>query len=109
MATNESATSGGAFGIVAVLAILVGAAIFGYGLLLVPTSLLGGGWIAAIGLSLVLSGLFATDWAGGRFDLSRTARRRLSLGFAVLAVLLLIAFAILSGASFETESIESSS
>ncbi|ELY65212.1 hypothetical protein [Natrinema versiforme] len=109
MTTNESATFGGVFGIVAVLAILVGAAIAGYGVLLVQTSLLGGGWIAAIGLSLVLSGLFATDWAGDRFDLLRTARRRLSLGFAVLAVLLLIAFVGISGASFESEAIESSS
>ncbi|WP_226482377.1 hypothetical protein [Natrinema amylolyticum] len=57
----------------------------------------------------MLSGLVATDWAGDRFDLSRTARRRLSLGFAVLAVLLLLAFVGISGASFETESIESSS
>ena len=54
------------------LAILLGAAVFGYGLPLVPTSVLGGAHVAAIGLSLTLAGLFATGWVGDRFDLSPT-------------------------------------
>ncbi|MFC6826442.1 hypothetical protein [Halopelagius fulvigenes] len=53
MTTSESveSTASGIFAVGVVLAVLVGAAVFGYGLLLVPVSALGGGWIAAIGLS----------------------------------------------------------
>ena len=85
MTTDVSSTSEGSFGFVAVSTVLVGAAVLGYGLLLVPTSLLGGAWIAAIGLSVLLSGFCATGWAGDRFDLPDTDRRNLSLAFAALA------------------------
>ncbi|EMA45216.1 hypothetical protein C449_08012 [Halococcus saccharolyticus DSM 5350] len=79
---------------------------FGYGLLLVPVSVLGGGHIAAIGLSLVLSGLFATEWAGDRWGLSAADRRTLSLAFGVLAGLLLVAFVVVNFASFESGGVE---
>ena len=69
--------------------------------MLVQTSVLGGAHVAAIGLSLSLAGLFATDWAGGRLGLSAGARRRLSLAFALLAAVLLVAFAVVNVASFE--------
>ena len=81
---------------------LVGAAILGYGLLLVPVSVLGGAWIAATGLSLGLSGLFATAWVGDRFGLSAATRRTLSLSFAVFAASLSVSFAAVTLASFET-------
>ncbi|SEQ85553.1 hypothetical protein SAMN04489841_2534 [Natrinema salaciae] len=87
---------------------LFGALVFGYGLLLVPSSVLGGVWIAAIGLSLALSGVFATERVGKRFARSAAARRKFSLAFAVLAVVLLVAFAAINGASFESAAIERS-
>lgn len=105
MTINKSITSRDVFGAVAVLAVIVEVLVFGYGLLLVPQSVLGGVWIAAIGLSLVLSGLFAAERAG---DLSPVARRRLSLAFVVLAVVLLAASVVVNGATFEAEEIESS-
>ncbi|MFA9503047.1 hypothetical protein ACERIM_09705 [Natrinema sp. H-ect1] len=95
--------------VVAAAAILVGALVAGYGLLVVPASVLGGGWIVAIGLSLLLSGAFATEWAGDRTDLSPTTRHRLSLGLAALAVCLLLALVAVSGATFTSDTIEVSS
>ena len=79
---------------------------FGYGLLLVPTSVLGGAHVAAIGLSLSLAGLFATEWAGDRFGLSAADRRRLSLAFGLLAAVLLVAFVVINVASFESAETE---
>lgn len=102
VSSNGFSTSGGSFGVVAALAMLVGAMVFGYGILLVPSSVLGGVWIAAIGLSLALSGLFATERAGDRFGLSAADRRALSLAFAALAAFLLAAYAIVNFASFES-------
>jgi hypothetical protein len=102
MTTTTAATSGRLVGLVAVAAMLLGGLIFGYGLLVLPVSVLGGVHIAAIGLSLILSGLFATEWAGARFGLDAAQRTRLSLGFAVLAVLLLVAFVVINFASFES-------
>ncbi|RDI73024.1 hypothetical protein DWB78_05695 [Halopelagius longus] len=72
---------------------------FGYGLLLVPGSALGGAWIAAIGLSLLLSALLATERVGGRLGLSAAGRRTASLAFAALAVVLLVAFVVVNYAS----------
>lgn len=100
--TTTSTTFGGSFGVLAVLAILAGVFVFGYGLLVLPTSVLGGVWIGAIGLSLALSGLFATEWAGDRFDLSAPTRRRLSLAFVGLAAVLLVAFVVINFAAFES-------
>jgi hypothetical protein len=86
----------------AVVAVLVGAGVFGYGLLLVPLSLLVGAWIAAIGLSLALSGLFATAWVGDRLGLSPSARRTLSLSLGVVALLLFASFVAVNYASVES-------
>ena len=85
---------------------LTGLLVVGYGFLLVPVSVLGGVHIATIGLSLLLSGLFATEWAGGRWGLSASDQRTLSLAFGVLAGLLLVAFVVINFASFESGGIE---
>lgn len=106
---DNSVTSGRSFGVAALLAVVAGAMVFGYGLLLGPVSVLGGAHVAAIGLSLVLSGVFATEWAGDRFGLSAADRRRLSLAFGVLAAVLLVAFVVLNWATFEVEELESGS
>jgi hypothetical protein len=93
---------------VAVAATLLGVAVVGYGLLLVQQSTLGGAHVAAIGLSLALSGLFATGWARRRFDLSETTRRRLVVGLAVLSAALLVLFVVVNFAFFEGGEFESS-
>lgn len=108
MTTSSSAASGGSLGVLDVLTVLVGAMVAGYGLLLVPQSVLGGGWVAAIGCSMALSGLFSTEWAGDRFDLSASGRRRASLAFGALAALLLVAFFVVNGGSFESGVVEGS-
>lgn len=102
MNSTSTATPSSSVSVVAVLAILVGASVFGYGLLLVPTSVLGGAWIAAVGLSLCLSGLFATAWVGDRLGLSAATRRTLSLSFAAFAAVLLVSFVVLNYASVES-------
>ena len=101
MTTTSSLATNRAVGVVAVAAMLVGALVFGYGLLLVPISILGGAHVAAIGLSLFLSGLFTTERLGRRLGLSMATRRTLSLSFAVLAVALLAAFLALNVTTFE--------
>lgn len=63
--------SGRSFGYTAA-AVLVGLFVFGYGLVLVPESTLGGGWIAAIGLSVVL-GASSTPSGQAGDSASRTA------------------------------------
>ncbi|MEF8774563.1 MAG: hypothetical protein V5A23_09165 [Halobacteriales archaeon] len=100
MATDDT---GGDAGVstVAVMAMTVGVLFVGYGLLLLPRSVLSGVHVAAIGVSLALSGLFATEWAGERWDRSAATRRQLSLAFAALAVLLLVAFLVVNVATFE--------
>lgn len=106
MTSNVPYASGEPVGIAAVLSVLLGAVIFGYGLLLVPVSTLGGGWIAAIGLAAILSGAVATEAVGNRLGLPPNRRRRLSLAFAALAVVLAVAFVAVNGATFESEEIE---
>lgn len=101
MTTTHSSTSGGSFGIVALPTVLVGLMISGYGVLLLPLSGLGGAWIIAVGLSLLLAGLFASTWVRERMGLSAATGRRLSLAFATLAVLLLVAFVVVNGVTFE--------
>jgi hypothetical protein len=105
MATEPSWVDRG-LDVVAVLAMLLGALVAGYGLLLVPVSLLGGLHVAAIGASLFLSGLFATEWAGDQFDLAVGTRRNVSLAFAVLAVILAVAFLVVNYASFSTGEVQ---
>lgn len=109
MTLNDPVTSDGTRSVVAVLTAVVGLAGLGYGLLLLPQSGLGGAWIVAIGLSLFLSGLFATEWAGNRLALSPATRRNLSLAFGVLAVVLLVAFVLVNGATFEAGELEGDS
>lgn len=78
----------------------LGTFVLGYGLLLLPVSPLGGAWVAAGGLSLLLAGLFSTAWVQTRLGFSAATGRSLSLGFGVLAVVLLVSFVVLSYASF---------
>jgi hypothetical protein len=98
--TSTNNTSSDAFGVVDVLAMVLGLFVFGYGLLLVPASLLGGAWIAAIGLSLALAGLFATEWAGRRFDLSASEQRHLSLAFGLVSLVLFVSFVAINWVEF---------
>ncbi|GAA0722561.1 putative membrane protein [Halorubrum trapanicum] len=86
--------------IVGVAALIVGAAIALFGLLLLPASLLGGGHVVAIGLSFAVAGALAADIGVDRLGLSDAARRRLALAFGVLAVLLAVAFVVVNYASF---------
>lgn len=88
------------------LAMFVGLVLVGMGILLLPESALGGGHIAAIGLSLFLSGVVATKWAARRWGLSPAEQRKLTLAFSVLAGLLLVAFIVINWATFEGEPIE---
>ena len=76
---------------------LVGAPILGYGLLLVPASVLD----SLHRRSLLLSGVFAAEWAGDRFGLAPGTRRTLSIAFAGLAAILLVAFVVVNYASFK--------
>lgn len=100
MTKNNTTTSGSSFSVVAVLAVFVGLLVFGYGLLLVPVSVLGGVWVAAIGLSLLLAGVFATRWACDHLGLSASDQHTLSVAFSVLALLLLAAYVVVNFASF---------
>lgn len=93
VSSDTVSASGESLGLVAVVAMLLGAVAVGYGLLVLSTSGLGGVWIAAIGLSLGLSGVFATDRGGSRL--------RLSASFADLAAVLLVAFVAVNFAAFE--------
>lgn len=99
--TTTSSSSGKTFGYVDIAAVLIGLVVAGYGLLLVPLSALGGLWIAAIGLSLLLAGVFNTRWAGDRLGISTRNRRTLTVTFAALAVVLLVLFAVIGGFGVE--------
>jgi hypothetical protein len=107
--TSTNNTTSTAFGVVDVLAMVLGLFVFGYGLLLVPASPLGGVWVAGIGLSLALAGLFATEWAGRRFDLSASERRSLSLGFGVVSLVLFVGFVAINWIEFAGPFAEESS
>jgi hypothetical protein len=109
MTTTRSSTASGPFGVVAVVAMGLGVLVATYGLLLVPESLLGGGHVAAIGVTLLLAGLFSTEWARNRWNLSESAQRRLVWGFLVLSALLLVTFVVLNAVSFEGPFVESGS
>jgi hypothetical protein len=100
-ATTTDAQSGRSFGYVSVAAVIVGAFVFGYGLLLVSMSLLGGVWIATIGLSLALAGVFDTAWAGGRLGRSESDLGGLSLSCLGLAVVLSVAFVVINEVGVE--------
>ncbi len=94
---NSTVRSDRSFGYVSLAAVLVGAAVFGYGLLATSVSALGGGWIAAIGLALALAGAFDTGWAGRRLGLSARDRRTLSLSCLAVAAILAVAFVVVNG------------
>lgn len=102
MSTETSTPTGDSFGVISIVATIVGLMVFAVGLLLVPESPLGGGWIAAIGLSLALSGLFAAEWVCNRIGLSTRSGRRAAVAFAVIAVVLLVAFVVVNYAGFES-------
>lgn len=87
---------------------LLGAAIVGYGLLVIPVSALGGGHLVAIGLCTFLSAFFAMEWSGRQFDLDEDTRRQLWMGFGVLAIVLAVLFVVLGYASFTGVAIEES-
>lgn len=111
MTTDNTARSTQPFGVGAAIAVFLGVLGIVLGFLVFPTSILGGLHVLAIGLSLLLAGVFATEWAGDRFGLSAGNRRNLSLAFAALAVVLTIAFFVLGYATFtsiEAEETESS-
>lgn len=72
MIDNKTSASGPSLGVAALAVALVGLFVLAYGLLVAPSTLLGGAWIAAIGLSLVLAGLFTT---GGRATASASRLR----------------------------------
>lgn len=94
---SRNAQFGRSFGYASLAAILVGAVVIGYGLLVIPVSVLGGGWIAAIGLALALAGAFDTAWVGRRVGLSSADRRTLSLSCLAVAAVLAVAFVVING------------
>ena len=107
--SRDTAVSGEwSLGSVALLAVLTGVIVVGYGLLVLSVSVLGGAWIAAIGLSMLLAGAFAAEWAGDQSGLSAAERRRLSTALAAVAIVLLVAFVVVNGATFEGPSVEQS-
>jgi protein-S-isoprenylcysteine O-methyltransferase Ste14 len=89
--------SGRSFGYAAVTTAFLGLLVSGYGLLLTPTSLLDGIWIAAIGFSVALAGVVGTLWAGRRLGLSAADRQTLSLSLSGLATVLLVGFLVADG------------
>lgn len=109
MPTEDASTSGGSLDLRATLAMLLGALVLAYGLLVVLQSALGGGCIVAVGLSVLLSRLVTTEWAGERLGLSTSDQRRLSLAFAALGVLLALSFVVVNGATFEGPAVETGS
>ncbi|QOS10965.1 uncharacterized protein HfgLR_04105 [Haloferax gibbonsii] len=102
MTTTTASQPARSVGFAAVFAILLGLFVSGYGLLLVPQSPLGGGWILAIGISLALAGVFAIESVGRRLGLSAATCRTLSLSFAALAAVLFVAFVVVNYASVES-------
>ena len=99
----------GAGDLAVILAAGLGLLFVGYGALVLPGSLLGGAWLAAIGVSFVLAAVLTTGWSGERLGLSAARRRSLSLAFAGLALVLLAAFVAINYVSFESGFVESGS
>lgn len=107
MTTTQTSTSNRPFGVVAVVAIGLGAIIAIYGVLVLPLSLLGGVHIATIGITFLLAGLFTTEWARNRWNLSPTTQNRLTWGFLTLSAVLLVAFIVINFVSFGGPFVES--
>lgn len=91
-------------GVAAVVTAAFGSLVLGYGLFLIPLSPLGGLWIAAIGLSFVLAAAFASPWIVTQLGVSADLAGRLSLGFALVAALLAVAFVLVNGIVVEAGS-----
>jgi len=102
MNLTDTVPTGSTANLVVLAAVVVGALLVGYGLVLVPQSTLGGVHVAVIGGTLALSGLFETRAVGDRFGLSPRTRRTFSLAFAVIALLLVLAFVVLQQGTFDT-------
>jgi hypothetical protein len=96
--TTSDAVDGG---VLAAVAVLFGASVVVYGLLIAGSSPLGGVWVAAVGVSLTLSGAVVTPSLADRLGVPVGARRRLAVGFAALALALFVAFVAVNFASFE--------
>lgn len=99
MATGDTSWTSVLQSLAALISMLVGTVVYGYGLLVVTSSVVGGVHVAAIGASLFLAGLFSTTWTANRFDITPRSRRRLSLLFAALAFVLAAALLALSYAA----------
>jgi len=78
----------------------LGVVLLGYGALAFAASPLAGVWLAASGLCLLLSGVFATEWAATTFDLTPRQQRGTALAFGVGGGLLLVLFVVVNFASF---------
>ena len=101
MTTTSSSVANGRFGAVPLAAAVLGVLVSLYGVLLVSASPFGGLWVLAIGASLALAGVVATDWAAARFALTPARQRTLALSFAALSLALLAAFVVVNYASFD--------
>lgn len=92
-------------GFLPVLVASLGVVLMGYGALTFVSSLLGGAWLAASGLFLLLSQLIRTGLVGGRFGLTPGQQRAASHTLGVVGVVLLALFVVVNYAaitSFET-------
>ncbi|WP_247730696.1 hypothetical protein [Halovivax limisalsi] len=97
MQPSQTTEASGLSTVVNVVAITLGALVSLFGVLLLPASLLGGIHVAAIGLSLAAAGVFGTDWARDRWELSSPTQRRLVAGFLALGLVLLVLFVVING------------
>jgi len=87
----------------------VGIAVLGYGLLLVPTSLLGGLWIAAIGGCLLAAVLVGSAWGRRRLGLGPGSGTSAAMGFIAMGLVLAALFVAVNYASFGGSFVESGS
>ncbi|MFB6072728.1 MAG: hypothetical protein ABEJ88_07155, partial [Halobacterium sp.] len=104
---SPSSAPGSGFGVLPAVAVVLGAFVVGYALLLVQSSVLAAVHAAAIGAALALSGGFASAWAGRRFGLTQSERRKLSALCFALAAMLTVSYVALNYATFEAGSSES--
>jgi|GEM_PF-6227605 len=89
------------------VAVFLGISVTLYGVLVLSASALGGVWIVATGVALLLSGVLATAWAAEQFALDPRTQRLLVVAFAVVAVFLGVSFVLVNGMTFEQESVTS--
>jgi len=102
MNVTDTVRTGSTADLIVLAAVVVGALVVGYGFVLAPQSALGGVHVAVIGVTLAMSGLFETRFVGDRLGLSPRTRRTFSLAFAVIALLLVLAFAVLYQGTFDS-------